>query len=201
MKKLLIVIFLLCFITNIAFSQETMKDKKGIIFTLDELNPTEFDGGIGGIWYMKDNLALRGMFDMGFSSTKNGSTTTARAFGFGLDAIKPLHQSYIVPYVGAGTGFSSSHQNTDYEYYKEEVCLIGWLIRGILGCSYRPVKNIEISAEYRLYYKNYKTWNKTETKHTLSSSPQGLAAKSSSKSSVSYFGLSTAPNLIITIYF
>ncbi len=100
MKKIWVILLLLCFAAGLGYGQSLRTEKSGILFTLSGLNnlaPGGFDGGIGAIIHL-DKFAVRPSFNLASESSDNEDTDIKESSftaGVGCDILKYLSKQCV----------------------------------------------------------------------------------------------------------
>lgn len=170
LTRIICLLFILSAILNLHAQEEThqedQKSKFGLIFSLsglDDLRLNEFDGGIGGKYFLNERLALRGVLDLSVSSTNSEISSTLGSdeldsFSLGISSGVEFHfrgRDRMSPYLGAEFGVhtsSSNFTNTADTISLREVDndLISYRGGVFLGFEIYPVKFFSMSGEYGL---------------------------------------------------
>jgi len=227
------IIIILVLICSLAFAQENVtsvaEGSKAILFSfrgLDFLNANEFNGGVGGKYYIAKDLAVRvGLVLDSYTettpsnadSTETGKDGEYSDFEFGISAAIEWHltDKRVSPYLGGGisyTSFSSEQFPADRwnQNYTglvvrrtTEVSGAGILaVFGIAGVEVFIMKEISLSAEYQFAYVSDSDGDVKFTDKAIQGEdpnlPRSETTKGSSKSS---FGFRTAGFLTLAVYF
>ncbi len=175
MKQLLLTILAVIVVANIAFAGDDAMPKsksgdKAVLFTLNglsNLGAGNFQGGIGGKYYISDGNALRLGLGFGTNSTTtkyNGAPGTGSdikgsntAFSFSPAFLHNLNTSGpVVAYIGAQVSFVSTSSTTENPGFvtNNKVHDSGTIfgIAGIFGVEWFAWNNISLAAEYQLAY-------------------------------------------------
>ena len=205
------------------------KGKKAILFSfsgLGDLNADAYNGGIGGKYFISDNLALRLGVQFNYESettpaneteTENGLDGDKSSTQFGINAAAEYHltNSRISPYVGGGasyTSFSSEQFNRivwDKSYTGlvekntfEKSGVSTFQIYAIAGIEVFIVQWLSLAAEYQF---GYSSESEGENKRSISlvqgsdpAYPNVTTLKNPSESSI---GFRTGGALTLSIYF
>jgi hypothetical protein len=175
MKKLLVSFILMVIFTIFGIAQENKSSEKenafvpeiksgstGLLFAFDGelLRANTYNGGIGLKYFMKDNLAIRGVLSLNYknqNTPKSESTTydnESTNFNLGIsgDFEYYLKKGRVSPYIGAGLGFSTSsseQKSGGYTYTNNDA---GFTLSFYLlaGAELFILPELSLSAEYRL---------------------------------------------------
>lgn len=129
--------------------------EKAILFNFSGLgiiSLNKYDGGIGGKYFIADNLAVRGMFLLGINNTSSNSapqaSTSRLTFGLegGLEYHLPL-ASHLSPFVGGDLSFQTIGTTVDPGNSRSTNTNFG--LNAIGGVEYFFTNNISLSAEYQ----------------------------------------------------
>ena len=228
-------IFTICLvlICSFVFAQENVtsvaEGSRAILFSfrgLDFLNANEYNGGIGGKYFIAPDLAVRvGLVLDSFTettpanadSTEKGSDGEYSAFSFGINAAVEWHLTAkrVSPYVGGGISYTSSsiEQYPDVTWPQSFTGLVwrtktttdgigGFSIFGIAGVEIFIIKEISLSAEYHIAYKSMADGDVKQSITVLqgdvASVPDLPTLKGNETSS---FGFESAGFLTLAVYF
>jgi len=230
MRKLFFLVFVIILTSSLTLAQsensEIKKGSKAILFGfngLSSLNASSYNGGIGGKYFIKSNLVLRGTFL--FTNSKStdpynpppGSNQSgldgydkAKQLGFEIAVEKHRKNKKISPYLGCGFGFSStstesknavpvSQFQTTYKNYTVNVP--GGSFRGnttldifgILGFEYFVTDIISLSAEYQMGFSKTSLKDQEEINANLTITNKGGSART--------LGIKTSGFITLAIYF
>jgi hypothetical protein len=194
---------------------------KAALFTfsgLSNLGAGAFNGGIGGKYYVLDPLALRAsllfaLADQGTPAPAAGGTAgDANAWSVGLNVGAEFHllKTRVSPYVGGAVGFvSSSTSEKDavptgtpqYTVTNAPVTINGTVypvggfnfnIAALAGVEFFIIKELSLSAEYRLGYSVTAPYDQKTT------APGGATIKSGA---ITNFGIYAIGALTLGFYF
>ncbi len=133
----------------------TRQGDKAVLFNfsgLGILSLNKYDGGIGGKYFIADNMAVRGMFLLGINNTSSNSnpqsSTNQMSFGLegGLEYHLPL-ASHLSPYFGGDLSFMTSAATINPGNARSTNTNFG--LGAIGGIEYFFNSNISLSAEYQ----------------------------------------------------
>jgi len=132
-------------------------DNKAVLFDfsgLSNLGANNYEGGIGGKYFLTDQMALRVMllFDLYNHTNASGSGTKDDSVQFGLMAALEYHfpiSTSVSPYVGGGLFAMSGDikSSSPYGEVKGSTTTLG--VGAIAGFEYFFNKNISLAAEYQ----------------------------------------------------
>lgn len=212
MRKFLIIILTL-FLTTALFSQGSVNDEKaqgrpnkGILFGFNGLNLNEFNGGVGGKYWLNKSLAFVVSIDLDISDRKTeGSETqpnnhdSKKKIELRLGLEKHLHiGKKLSPYIGGnlGVGYDNrlsqriySHNNRTYRNENKEVSTIIFANLNF-GIEYFILRNISLAGEYNL--RGFYSFGKLNIRQNEQKSKQDTTDKE--------LGFGTS-SLLLTIYF
>lgn len=230
MRKLFFLFFIILATCSLTFSQgensEIERGSKSILFGfngLSSLNASSYNGGIGGKYFIKPNLALRGTWL--FTNSKStepynpppGSNQSgldgydeAKQLGFIIAVEKHRKVGKISPYLGCGFGFSTtSTENknpvpvTQFQstYKNYTVNVPGGSFQGnntldifgIVGFEYFVTNIISLAAEYQIGFSKISYKDQEEKNANLTLTNKGGSART--------IGIKTSGFLTLAIYF
>jgi hypothetical protein len=225
MSKFIVIITSLTLFFTIAFGQEqedkTFIDKgsKAILFEfsgLAYLGANEFNGGIGGKYFIKSNWAIRAGVqyinvseDVPFQGT-GGIDGEAQASQFGISAALEIHitRKRISPYYGAGLNlaFASTEYKSAEAIATDQVIIkndrdgeFGYYggteitIFGLAGVEVFVFKSLSLAAEYRLGFSDISLKDEERT--------QGNTTVTYKQGSMKAFGIASSGVLTLAVYF
>ena len=223
MRRLMAFIIVYALSVGITFAQEDKpfmaKGDKAILFEfsgLDNLGARSFEGGIGGKYYLSQDMAIRGGIQLASINEdypfqgSGGVDGEAYASRFGVSAAIEFHLSTkrVSPYYGAGVGlsFTSTESKSVEADPADQVTIknnsdgeFGYFggtefdIFGMLGTEIYIFDNFSLAAEYRLGF-SYLSRKDEE----ISQGNQSTSIKQGSRQE---FGLASAGVLTLAIYF
>ena len=195
------------------------KGSKAVLFEFsgfDNLGANSFNGGIGGKYFIKSNIAIRGGLqfmtieeDIPFQGT-GGADGEAGATQFGFSAALEIHlnTTRVNPYFGAGLGlsFTSTESKTaeanpvdqetiknnrdgEFEYYGGTE----FTLFGMFGVEIFVFKNLSFAAEYRLGLSNISRKDEEVT--------QGNVTVTTKQGSIDQIGIESSGVLTLAVYF
>jgi opacity protein-like surface antigen len=139
---------------------------KALLFNfsgLGTLNLGEYQGGVGGKYFLSDGMAVRGMLLLGVNNiTNKGSAgftdATDNTFSFGLGGGLEYHlplASSVSPYLGGAISFTTSSEKYTPSVFTggtattSKTSATSFGIGAIGGVEYFFNQNISLSAEYQ----------------------------------------------------
>ncbi len=139
---------------------------KALLFNfsgLGTLNLGEYQGGIGGKYFLSNGMAVRGMLLLGVNNTTNKGSAgftdaTDNIFSFGLGAGLEYHlpiASSVSPYLGGALTFTTSSEKYTPSVFTggtattAKTSATSFGIGAIGGVEYFFNQNISLSAEYQ----------------------------------------------------
>ena len=195
---------------------EIAAGSKAVLFTFQGLSVIEalaYNGGVGFKYYLFDPFALRasllfGLADQGTPAPAGGTAGDANAWSVGLNVGAEYHllKTRVSPYVGGTMGFLSTSTSkkdpvatggTATKY--ENTVILGltpgfnFNIAALAGVEFFIVKELSLSAEYRLGYSVTAPYDaKTTTAGTTVTVKSGA---------LSTFGITSVGALTLAFYF
>jgi len=137
---------------------------KAVLFNFDGFNANEYQGGIGGKYFLSDAMTLRAMLMFGIdnSTIKTAIEQTDNSVSFGIGAGLEYHfplTSNVSPYIGGALSYTTRAETVNPESAKTindafELCALG-------GIEYFFSQTLSLCAEYQFGFT------------TTSSSPPG----------------------------
>jgi len=223
MGKIIFVSAVLLIFSSLSFSQDDKpffeKGSKALLFEfsgLDNLGANSFNGGIGGKYFLKSNLAIRAGLqfmnikeDDPFQGT-DGVDGEAQATRFGLSGALEVHlnATRVNPYFGAGLGLSltstesksaeadpadqvtiKNDRDGEFGYYGGTELMFF----GMLGVEIFVFKNLSVAAEYRLGFARESLKDEEAT--------LGNTTVTTKQGSFSAFGIESSGVLTLAVYF
>ncbi len=192
-RKSLIVMLITTFATSLGASAQSLnvaqQGNKAVLFNfsgLSNLGLNEYNGGIGGKYFISDGLAVRGMllFAINNSTTNSTPQVSSNSLAFGLQGGLEYHlplASMISPYVGGVVSFQTSALTRDPGGIKTGTTAFG--LGAIGGVEYFFNNNLSLSGEYQFGF--------TSTNDTANGSAAGNSLQ---------LGFQTA-GLTLAVYF
>ena len=195
------------------------KSSKAILFDfsgLDNLGANEFNGGIGGKYYIKSNWAVRAGLqymniseDIPFQGT-GGIDGETQASQFGISAALEIHMTKkrISPYYGAGLNliFASTESKSAEADPTDQVIIkndrngeFGYdggtelTIFGLVGVEVFVFKSLSLAAEYRLGFSHMSLKDEERT--------QGNTTVTFKQGSIQELGITSSGVLTLAVYF
>lgn len=223
MRNYFIMLLIVLFSFSAALAQDDKpfmaKGDKAILFEfsgLDNLGAHSFEGGIGGKYYLSQDMAIRGGLQLASINEdypfqgSGGVDGEAYASRFGVSAAIEFHLSTkrVSPYYGAGVGlsFTSTESKSVEADPVDQVTIkndsngeFGYFggtefdIFGMLGTEIYIFDNFSLAAEYRLGFSYLSRKDEEIT--------QGNQSTSVKQGSRQEFGLASAGVLTLAIYF
>ena len=223
MRNILVIILSVLLVTAVAFGQDdkpfTAKGDKALLFEfsgLANLGANSFNGGIGAKYFLSQDMAIRGGFqvasiseDYPFQGT-GGADGEAFASSFGISAAIEFHLNTkrVSPYYGGGVGlsFTSTESKSTVANPDNQVTIkndsngeFGYFagtqieVFGLLGAEVFILDNFSLAAEYRLGFSSLSRKDEEVT--------QGTQTTTTKQGSRQVFGLASAGVLTLAIYF
>ena len=223
MNKLMLVFTLLLFFSSLSFGQKKTtyfeNGSKAFLFEfsgLDNLSANSFNGGVGGKYYIKSNMAVRGGLqfvninqDFPFQGT-GGIDGEAQASQYGIFGAIEIHldTSRVNPYWGAGLGISftsTESKTTEADPIDQETIQnnrdgeFGYFggtefnIFGMVGVEIFILKNLSLAAEYRLGFSTISRYDEEVT--------QGNVTVTTKQGSINQIGIESSGVLTLAVYF
>ncbi len=162
MRKYIVTSVFLAFALTSAVSAQPLsvggQGSRAVLFNfsgLGNLNLTGYDGGIGGKYFIDQDVAIRGMLMFGIDNTSTNNTggapqpsTDRMSFGIqgGLEYHLPLN-SNVSPYLGGLVSFSTNAATNNPGAAKVINNMFG--LSAVGGVEYFFNQNISLSAEYQ----------------------------------------------------
>jgi len=234
-----VIIIILCVLTvSVLFGQETKEEvffsrgSRALLFSfsgLSFLNADEFNGGIGGKYFLNDNVALRVGLNFDYSSTTTpanadtsqmGEDGSASSMEFGISAAVEWHltRGRVSPYLGGGAMYSnrSTEQysaavwaNNDpgpiYRTTFETTGISTIEVFGIAGVEVFITKGVSLAAEYHLRYRYASNGDNDRTVSVIHGElPPGVTLPdfpTVEGNTVSHIGFTTGGALTLAVYF
>jgi len=232
MKKYFTVV-LLFLLVQVSFSQKTdytvSQGATALLFYfkgLDNLSLDNYAGGIGGKYFLQENLALRvGLQFNGNSQTIPANPDTSQ---FGVDGEKSsmdfgllvaaewhLKSQRVSPFVGGGLNFffSSSEQKEKVLWDKSDTGIItrmttktsggfNYGVMGIAGVEFYITRSVSLTGEYQLSFNNHPSDEVETTIDAIQGTSPDLPYKDKKKGpSTSSYGINSAGYLTLAVYF
>jgi hypothetical protein len=196
-------------------SAQSHKGNKGLCFSVSGLSTVaigQYEGGIGGKYWISDKLAL--ISSIGINAKKNTSssvvgytepktTSSSCSFFAGLED-HFLIKKKISPYLGGGLRFSIARATTYNPIPKEnppptaakKYTSDTWStgVRGFCGIEFFFADWVSLSGQYQIDYLTGKTTNKT-----FRVGGEGVTNPDESKSTTTTLGMGTS-SLVATFY-
>ena len=201
---------------------------KAVLFSfggLAFLSAGTFDGGVGARYYLSDGFAVRAGLQFTSASQTNpanpvapqtGEDGKASASAFGLSGAAELHmgKGRVIPYVGAGLGFTTTStesknivvgnpppaqtttkNRTAGETVNGTAYTSGSALQvfGLLGVEFFLYKELSLAAEYRLGYMSTSRPDQEVT--------SGTTTTTTKVGSGSTVGISNSGLLTLAVYF
>ena len=223
MRQFLIILVVILLSVSLSFGQEDKpfmtKGDKALLFEfrgLNDLGAHSFNGGIGGKYYLSQDMAIRGGLqfvsineDDPFQGT-GGADGEASASQFGLSAALEIHlgTKRVSPYYGGGLGVSftstesknavanpdnqvtiKNNNNGEFGYYGGTE----FNIFGMLGTEVYLFENFSLAAEYRLGF-SYTSRKDEEV-------TQGNQTVTTKQGALQVIGIASSGVLTLAIYF
>jgi hypothetical protein len=223
MQKILITCIMVCTLSALAFSQDNNtyfdEGSKAVLFEfsgLSNLGANAFNGGIGGKYFIKSDIAIRGGVqfatiseDIPFQGSGGiDGERSATQFGFGGAVEVFIDTGRVNPYYGGGFGvtFTSTESKSEEANPADQVTIknnrngeFGYLggteisIYGIFGVEVFIIKNLSLAAEYRLGFADISRKDEERTVgNTTVTTKQGTTRG---------FALQSAGVLTLAVYF
>lgn len=223
MSKSIIVITSLALLFSLSFSQEEKpfieKKSRALLFEfsgLDNLGANSFNGGIGGKYFLKSNMAIRaGLQFMNISEDdpfqgNGGIDGEAQATEFGISAALEVHltSKRVSPYYGGGLALAftstesksaeadpadqvtiKNNRNGEFGYYGGTE----FTIYGLVGVEVFVLRNLSLAAEYRLGFSHI---SRKDEEATL-----GNTTVTTKLGSIRAIGIASAGVLTLAVYF
>ncbi len=220
MARYLILLLILALFISVLPAQEEAgyfaSGSKAVLFQFDGFNPSSYNGGLGGKYFIADELAVRA--GLIFASAKrtnpfqgtNGvdGEQTANQFGIFAALEKHLSDSRISPYFGGGFRFvttSTERKTAEADPANQETIKnsrggelgyqggteIGLALLG--GFEFFVVRNLSLAAEYQLFYSRTSLKDEENT--------QGNVTVTFKQGSTRQFGLESSGILTLSFYF
>ncbi len=161
LKKTAILFCALTLATAAEASAQTLnvakQGDKAVLFNfngLSALNLTAYQGGLGGKYFIEDNLAVRGMLLFGMNNQTTGGTPeiTNDNMTFGISAGIEDHlplTSQISPYVGGVLSFQTTAGTTNSGIGISKTTTTVFGLGAVGGIEYFFNQNLSLSAEYQ----------------------------------------------------
>ena len=193
---------------------------KALLFSfsgLSFLGAGEYNGGIGGKYYLMDQLALRASLGLGMAKQDAaGAYGYSSASNFSISAGAEYHLSFsrVSPYVGGVIGFSTTSTKIvdsagGADRTRKNIPQAGaasvlgytpgkaFVVGGIGGIEFFITKEISLSGEYQLGW-NIPMGYKQETVAKTTAQTQTTTVD---VPGLSEFGISNAGALTLAVYF
>ena len=162
--------------------------------------------GIGVRHYISDNIAMRGLLNLGFKSDGKDTAKKSTLIGFGLGAEYHFHQVYSIDiYVGGGVGYNSLNSTNPVTVESigkkgtqtiqassggtEKDSYGSFAVTGLFGFDWYLWSGVAIGAEYSIGYASI------SSTHTAS---DGTATP---MPTTSQFGISGGSNIHLIVNF
>jgi hypothetical protein len=201
------------------FTTSVNAGSKAMLFEfsgLSALAANAYQGGIGGKYYLLDPLALRASLLFGFADqgtpapAAGGSAGDANAFSIGLNAGAEYHllKTRVSPYVGGTLGFVSTSTSekdavaTGVTAPTTTNAAAGQMVNGvtyfsgfgfnvaaIAGVEFFIIKELSLSAEYRLGYGITAPYDEKQTTGAVTVTTKSGARQALGITSVGAFSL------------
>ncbi|HUI93418.1 MAG TPA: outer membrane beta-barrel protein [Chitinivibrionales bacterium] len=182
---------------------------KAMLFTFEGLSTIgagDFNGGVGGKYYLMDMLALRGSLEFGLTdkatpAPTGGSEGDDNTWDIGLSVGGEYHllKTRVSPYVGAEIGFLATQTSSKNTLNPQTTTTGGdfaFNIAALGGVEFFIIKELSLSAEYRLGYTLDAPY---DTKATTAGNPSvTVTTKNGATNSL---GIVAAGALIMAFYF
>ena len=223
MSKFKIIFTMVLLFSSLSFGQSEKpfieKGSKALLFEFsgfDNLGANSFNGGIGGKYFIKPHMAIRGSLqfvtideDIPFQGT-GGIDGGAKASRFGFSGALEIHinTTRVNPYFGGGLGlsFTSTKSKTDEADPNDQVTIkndrdgefgyfggTAFTIFGMVGVEIFVVENLSLAAEYRLGFASISRKDEEVTQvNTTVTTKQG---------SITGFGIESSGVLTLAVYF
>ena len=229
MKKTLIVAAALVLLGSVAFGQEAAPNltagSRAILFSFDNFNIGTFERnfGIGGKYYISDNLAARGRLSFvrasetiptNLPSDQTGTEGEESAIFFAISPAIEWHigSERVSPYLGGGLGFSYTTTEaksvvlgagpkatgTDFPVTIRGVTYqggTGFDVFALVGAEFFLLEEVSLGAEYRLGFSS--TFNSDQ----VVNSDQLVSSITIKQGSSNFIGFTTGAGLTLAIYF
>jgi opacity protein-like surface antigen len=223
MSKIILISTMLLIFSSLSFSQNDKsffeEGSKALLFEfsgLDDIGADSFNGGIGGKYFLKSNLAIRGGVqfitineDIPFQGT-GGIDGEAHANRFGISAALEVHlnDTRVNPYWGGGLALSiTSTESKSVEADPLDQVTVknsrggefGYFggteltFFGMLGVEIFVFKNLSFAAEYRL---GFSSLSRKDEQSKL-----GDITVTTKQGSISGFGIESSGILTLAVYF
>lgn len=126
---------------------------KAFLFDFAGFDLNGYMGGIGGKYFLLDQLAFRGMLQFGIDNhTMNTNPeTTDNTIGFGIGAALEYHlplSSSVSPYLGGGLSFTMT-TNKQNQYAETKTTDLGFGVGVLAGVEYFFNQNLSLAGEYQ----------------------------------------------------
>ncbi len=224
MKKFFGVLFTFIAISSFAFAQNEVRPmlstgSTALLFEfsgLANIGAGNFEGGIGGKYYLNPNLALRGglQFLNVTQSAPNDNLPDdeVSATGFGLTAALEYHlrTGRVSPYLGGGISFTNISTDETQQVAGGKVTRSNAIngvniggdsynagstigVFGSLGVEFFLYKELSLGAEYRLGF--------SSTSQADEEVSQGNVTQTTKGGSISKIGLDSQGFITLAVYF
>lgn len=218
---------IICLLIMISFAVSTAqpakpyfeKDSKAMLFEfsgLAYLGTNSFNGGIGGKYFIKSDLAIRGSIQIASITEDDpfqgsgGVDGESHASQFGLSAAAEFHlnTTRINPYFGGGLAirFTSTESKSAEQDANDQVTVknsrsgeFGYLggtefvIFGMVGAEVFIIENLSLAAEYQLGFSHLSRKDEETS--------QGNTTTTNKQGSRNEFGIESSGMLTLAIYF
>lgn len=233
MRNIILILSLL--ISSITFAQEkesnlfTQKSSKALLFSfrgLDNLSAQDFDGGIGGKYFVNDQLAIR--FGLQISGMKQTTPANPDTSQNGYDGKRTrssitfspavewhFNNKRISPYAGLGLKYVSSSSSRNYErvwnkdytgnitksIFEESgaVKLVFFILTGV---EVFIIQGISLTAEYLFEYETIEGGKTKETQTRVQGDATGYPKTKIYKApDASSYSFRSGGYLTLSVYF
>jgi len=223
MRRFLLSLFLLMFISSLSFAQQNQgyfkAGSKALLFEfsgLADLGAGSYNGGLGGKYFLTNKMAIRGSLQFMDISQEipyqgdGGLDGTRDVNLFGISGALEVHfdTSRVNPYFGGGVGFaiSSTERKTAAADITQQITVkndvdgeLGYFggtqlsIFAMLGVEVFIIDQLSLAAEYRLGYTYISQKDQEVT--------QGTTTVTTRQGSITGLGLQSSGALILSVYF
>lgn len=229
-------IIVLCFlIVSISFAQEkenpvfSGKASKALLFSfrgLDNLSAQNYDGGMGGKYYVNDQLAIRfGLQISGMNQTtpanpdtsQNGydGKRTGSSISFSPAVEWHFNNKRLSPYAGLGFSYTASSSSRYYDRvwdkdYSGDVIKIKYEDSGAINLDFFAlagievfiIKGVSLAAEYLFEYSSIEGGKTKETQTLVQGDATGYPKTRTYKApDASAYSFKTGGYLTLSVYF
>ena len=223
MAKFKITIMMVLLFFSLSWAQNNKpffeRGSKALLFEFsgfDNLGANSFNGGIGGKYFIKPHMAIRGSLqfvtideDIPFQGT-GGIDGNSQASRFGFSGALEIHVNTgrVNPYFGGGFGlsFTSTKSKTDEADPIDQITIknnsdgefgyfggTAFTIFGMVGVEIFVIENLSLAAEYRLGFANISRKDEEIT--------QGNTTVTTKQGSIQGFGIESSGVLTLAVYF